>query len=77
MDLVVTGTGELRCIYSDSIPLSQLGKLPINRASHVEPNSVGQWMADLSPVDGPLLGPFESRTDALAAEVDWLSLIHI
>ena len=72
MDLVVTDTGEVRCIYSDSIPLSQLGKLSIIRASHVEPNSVGQWMADLSPVDGPLLGPFEFRTVALAAEVDWL-----
>ena len=72
MDLVVTGTGGLRCIYSDSIPLSQLGKLSITRASHVEPNSAGQWMADLSPVDGPLLGPFEFRTDALVAEVDWL-----
>ena len=72
MDLIVTGTGELRCIYSDSIPLSQLGRLSIIRASHVEPNSAGQWMADLSPVDGPRLGPFEFRTDALAAEVDWL-----
>ena len=72
MDLIVTGTGELRCIYSDSIPLSNLGKLSITRASHVEPNSAGQWMADLSPVDGPVLGPFEFRTDAISAEVDWL-----
>ena len=72
MDLVVTDTGEVRCIYSDSISLSLLGKLSITRASQVEPNSVGQWMADLSPVDGPLLGPFEFRTEALAAEVDWL-----
>ena len=72
MDLVVTGMGEVRCIYSDEFALSYLGKLSITRASHVEPNSAGQWMADLSPVDGPLLGPFEFRTDALAAEVDWL-----
>jgi hypothetical protein len=72
MDLVVSNSGQVRCIYSDSIPLSHLGKLSITRASHVESNSVGQWMADLSPVDGPLLGPFEFRTDALAAEVDWL-----
>ena len=72
MDLVVTETGEVRCIYSDSISLSLLGKLSITRASHVEPNSVGQWMADLSPVGGPVLGPFELRTDALSAEVNWL-----
>ena len=72
MELIVSGTGEVRSIYSEAFPLSHLGKLSISRASHVEPNSVGQWMADLSPVDGPLLGPFEFRTEALAGEIDWL-----
>jgi len=72
MELVISCIGEVRCIYSDSIPLSQLGKLSISRASHVEPNSVGQWVADLSPVGGPSLGPFSRRTDALVAEVRWL-----
>ena len=72
MELIVSGTGVVRCIYSEAFPLSQLGNLSITRASHVEPNSVGQWMADLSPVGGPVLGPFEFRTDAIAAEVDWL-----
>jgi hypothetical protein len=27
---------------------------------------------DMSPVGGPLLGPFETRTFALAFEVEWL-----
>ena len=72
MELIVSGTGEVRCIYSEAFSLSHLGNLSITRASHVEPNSVGQWMADLSPVGGPVLGPFEFRTDAIAAEVDWL-----
>jgi len=72
MELVISSVGDVRCIYSDAFPLSRLGKLSIIRASHVEPDSVGQWMADLAPVGGPVLGPFEKRTDALAAEVDWL-----
>ena len=72
MELVISSVGDVHCIYSDAFPLSRLGKLSIIRASHVEPDSVGQWMADLAPVGGPVLGPFEKRTDALAAEVDWL-----
>ena len=38
------------------------------RASHVEPDADGRWWADLSPVAGPRLGPFEVRSAALDAE---------
>lgn len=31
-----------------------------------------QWWADLLPVDGPVLGPFDTNTEALEAEVVWL-----
>ena len=72
MELIVLSNGFTKCIYADAIGLSELGKLTITRASHVEPNSVGNWIADLSPVGGPKLGPFERRTEALAAEIDWL-----
>jgi len=72
MELVISSVGQVRCIYTDELPLSDLGELSISRASHVEPDSVGRWRADLSPVGGPLLGPFVKRTDALAAEVEWL-----
>ena len=72
MELIILPSGMARCIYDEALPLSELGKLSITRASHVEPNPVGQWIADLSPVSGPKLGPFDQRTDALAAEVDWL-----
>ena len=44
----------------------------IARGSHVEPTVDGQWTADLSPVNGPVLGPFRCRSDALVAERQWL-----
>jgi len=42
------------------------------RGSHVEPDSAGHWTADLSPVGDPILGPFATRSEALAAEIAWL-----
>ena len=73
MDLVVMPTGEVRCIYDETIDLHQIGLLDIRRASHVEPTADGRWQADLSPVGGPVLGPFVGRSLALAAEQAWLS----
>lgn len=72
MQLIITSRAECRCLYDEEIPLSSLGKLSIRRGSHVEPDETGQWWADLSPVEGPKLGPFENRSAALAAEVEWL-----
>ncbi len=73
MDLVIMPTGEVRCVYDEKIDLHQIGSLSIRRASHVEPTADGRWTADLSPVGGPLLGPFPGRSLALAAEQAWLS----
>ena len=72
MEIRVPAKGPALCIYSDTLPLSQIGKLNITRASHAEPDEFGQWMADLSPVGGPQLGPFELRSAAIKAEVEWL-----
>ena len=72
MEIIVQSGGCAFCIFNDDLPLVGMGKLAITRASHVEPTDDGQWMADLSPVNGPTLGPFERRGDALAAEVEWL-----
>ena len=72
MQLVIKPDGQLRCIYCEAIDLSGFGKLEIRRASHVEPDGTGGWVADLSPVGGPTLGSFEHRSSALAAEQDWL-----
>lgn len=64
--------GSLRTIYDERLDLRPLGRLQIRRGSHVEPTPAGDWLADLSPVHGPLLGPFSRRSLALAAEREWL-----
>jgi hypothetical protein len=72
MRLVIERDGRVRGIYGEEIDLAALGPARITRASHVEPDSQGRWLADLSPVRGPVLGPFERRSEALEAEVAWL-----
>ena len=64
--------GLLRFVYQDElIELLRLGQHLIERASHVEPSPLG-WTADLTPVGGPVLGPFARRDQAIAEEVNWL-----
>ena len=41
------------------------------RASNVYPTEAG-WMADLTLVGGPLLGPYDDREEAINDEVTWL-----
>ena len=72
MKLLVRPDGTARAIYDELIDLAVLGRVTITRASHVEPDEQGRWRADLSPVNGPVLGPFDHRSQALQAEHDWL-----
>ncbi len=72
MQLVIQPGGAVRCIYGEEIDLHALGCLSVSRASHVEPDQQGRWFADMSPVGGSRLGPFDRRSDALAAESAWL-----
>ncbi len=72
MQIVIEADGSMRCVYDETLNLHSLGQLTIARGSHVEPTTDGQWTADLSPVSGPLLGPFASRSLALQAEREWL-----
>ena len=73
MELVVGLDGMARCIYDEALDLREIGKLQITRASHVEPDAEGYWWADMGPVDGPVLGPYGNRTEALQAERSWLT----
>ncbi len=72
LELIVGPDGQLRGLYDEVIDLAALGRLTITRGSHVEPTADGRWTADLSPVDGPRLGPFACLSQALAAEREWL-----
>ena len=69
---IIIKDGQMRFVYSDALQgLMEQGKTTVRRASHVEPCE-GGWSADLSPVNGPVLGPFKKRQTALDAEVEWL-----
>lgn len=72
-ELLIDPTGGVRCVYAEAIDLAVLGTLSIRRGSHVEPTPDGGWSADLAPVNGPVLGPFATRSVALAAEQEWLN----
>ena len=72
MQLLISPRGTIRCVYAESIDLTEIGHVSISRGSHVEPDQEGRWFADLAPVGGPRLGPFSRRSDALNAESEWL-----
>ena len=72
MELVVGCDGSVECIYDEALDLREIGRLQITRASHVERDAAGFSWADMGPVDGPVLGPFRSRMEAVAAERVWL-----
>jgi hypothetical protein len=74
MVLTIDAQGTVQCIYDETIDLASLGPLTIARASHVEPDENGRWWADLQPVNGPKLGSFARRSEALAAERAWLEM---
>ena len=77
IDITVQGD-RLEFIYNDEV-VSLLGEgtSTVRRVSHVEPSFVSGchgWTADMSPVDGPVLGPYETRAEALDAEHEWLQV---
>lgn len=77
MQIVVQSDGTLRTLYGEAIDLATLGRIIIRRASHVEPDEQGKWWADLAPAGGPRLGPFDWRSEALAAERVWIENLWI
>lgn len=75
--LKIDARGTVEFIYSDDLLF--LGKgIPCTtkRASHVEPDG-SRWTADMSPIDGPVLGPFDTRSEALSAETDWINTYYL
>jgi hypothetical protein len=74
---VIIKDGKVTFIYADKMkPFLELGEATVKRVSHVEPVTIAgevKWTADMSPVSGPTLGPFDSRQEALDREVEWLN----
>ena len=72
-EVIVEQNGMMRFIYDDDLAsvMQDIGSLSVARASHVEPGE-GGWFADMSPVGGEMLGPFDTRAEALREEVAWL-----
>ena len=70
MMLNIAADGTVRTLYTEAIPLNEIGSCTIRRASHVEPDTSGRWFAEM--IGGPVLGPFTTRSAALAAEVEYL-----
>lgn len=73
MKIKINPDGAMIALYTEAINLSEIGQIvAIRRASHIEPTPDNRWVADMTPVSGPVLGPFDFRSQALAAEVAWL-----
>ena len=74
---VIDNEGNVVTIYDDALAgfVELGGQIVTKRASHVEPEKGdnGTWSADLSPVGGPMLSGYLTRSDALAAELVWLN----
>lgn len=72
-------SGAVKYIHADEAApyAAALGTPSIARASHVEPTPSSEWTADMAPVDGPVLGPFPTRSAALQAETAWLLTHHL
>jgi len=72
--MTISPNGATTLIYDDDLAVvaRALGPVRIERASFVEPDEACQWWADMWPMLGPKLGPFDTRAAALAAEREWL-----
>lgn len=70
MYLIVSPVGTITALYTEVLDLSAIGPQRIQRASHVEPDGQGRWHASM--INGPILGPFDRRSTAIDAEIQWL-----
>ena len=58
-----------RIEITDSLASTALRWLEEHNTGGIPPNV---WWADLLPVNGPVLGPFNTRDYALKEEIEWL-----
>lgn len=75
VEVIIEADGTVTFVHDDDLAdalVEHYADAAIQRASHVEPTDDGRWTADLSPVGGPVLGPYTRRAMALDEEVAWL-----
>ena len=81
VEIFINGDGTVQFLYYDELkPLLNIGEAQVTRASHVDPEMTVdglKWFADLAPVKGPKLGPFDTRDIAIEHEIDWLTKNHL
>lgn len=69
--LTITTRGEVRCLYTELIPLAEIGPLHIERATHIEFNNPRQtW--EVKDQEGEILCENPSRQACLDWEVEHL-----
>ena len=74
-DILIEADGTIAHIYDDDMRGLFAGEWKATRrVSNVEPADGGGWSAymTMAGAAGVVLGPFESRAEALAAELRWL-----
>lgn len=78
IELLIDKQGRIVFIHDDdlALALAELGVPVTKRASHVEPDPdhPGKWLADMTPSTGikVVLGPFNTRREALQSEIEYL-----
>ena len=74
VQLLVKKNGDIQCLYTDSLPLRELGKMTVARASNVEFDTTnGTWSVKLVET-GEIIGSgFIKRKDAIDFEIDYLN----
>jgi hypothetical protein len=78
LELLIAPWGDVYAVYSDELMTLLRPKrqnLNVERIGIVEyyNDAPGWWVDLLDSVDGPLIGPFSTRREALEAEQKWLS----
>lgn len=79
-DVYLRPDGSFECVYSDVVDVSELGRVEIERASHVEfDNGLQCWVVewtermDILRKEGKAY--FEKRDEALAWEVEQINAV--
>lgn len=71
--IAINPEGVATFVWSDELAkLKTEGNCKIERVSNVEPNDQSEWMADMMLISGPILGPFETRQEAIDAELRYI-----